>query len=188
MKALTFWTAILTLGFVCGCSKPEQKALESFKLIVAHLSELKSKKGTATYSDISFNVNKTDSLISPFTGVINLQDEEHNPYTCTFALQDGKWVHKEIEAEIGEPQKPDQQKLAEVYATRGEDGAKNYLKTLELSNGLKRLGLLANKIVLDKELTKFLKSPPVLKDTKLLMDYENSEKALKQVEEKQSSQ
>ena len=88
--------AVATLTIVCGCSKPEQKpeqkALKSFELVVAEVREATNSWGKRAYSDISFNVKKTDSLVSPFAGLIRCKDEKDQFYIMYLAFQDSKWV------------------------------------------------------------------------------------------------
>jgi len=85
---------------------PETKALNSFKTIVAYLSGLTNTGGNAEFTDFAFNVNKTDSLVSPFTGYITFQAPRSltNDYTlvitCQCAQQEGKWLHKEVVVKV----------------------------------------------------------------------------------------
>ena len=70
------------------------------------MSGLTNFYGKIKCSDFSYNVEKTDSVVSPFTGVITFKaDIPHDLYeayyafTCQFAEQDGKWIHKKIDIE-----------------------------------------------------------------------------------------
>jgi hypothetical protein len=84
--------------FFAGCSDPQKQALNSFKPVVDHFSSQTNSDGPL-YSDISYDVQKSDSLVSPFTGTIRFRKDEAI-FTCHFALQDSKWVHKSIESDI----------------------------------------------------------------------------------------
>lgn len=118
---LTFALAVAL--FLVGCSKsenpaaqnsttnstqvpesPEQNAVNSFKSVVKFLSSKTNDDGGTEFLNLSYDVEKTDSLISPITGVITYTPKDSNyipPYniiTCHFAFQDGKWVLKSIES------------------------------------------------------------------------------------------
>jgi len=103
MKSVFAVLLSLVALFIFGCSSREQKALESFKPVVVYLSGTNFNSG---YSDFSYNVQKTDSLVSPFIGIITFKEDSsfenykaYYAFTCHFAEQDGKWVHKSIDIE-----------------------------------------------------------------------------------------
>ena len=92
---------VITL-FIVGCSNPDKKALVSFKPIVTFLESQTNSDGRAEFSDLSYNVEKSDSLVSPFIGLITFKEHYKSlafTYTCKFAEQDGKWVHKSIDVQ-----------------------------------------------------------------------------------------
>jgi hypothetical protein len=104
MKRLYLILALIIPLFIVGCSNPEKKALNSFKPIIVFLSSQTNTDGSITFSDFSYNVEKSDSLVSPFIGVITFKADSSNhkayyAYTCHFAEQDGKWIHKSIDIE-----------------------------------------------------------------------------------------
>lgn len=137
MKPKMFVLFACLIVFVSGCSNNEQKALKSFEPIVSHLAGLKIPDGKAKCSNLSYNVNKTDSLVSPFAGVITFKIGERITFTCRFAQQDSKWVHKSIDTEVD-------------YA--GED-SQNDLPRREFFESLAEI----HKNSLDKTLASFLK-------------------------------
>jgi hypothetical protein len=93
--------------FACGCSNPEKEALESFKAIATHLGLQKDSDGQGKFWDFSINVEKSNSLVSPFIGVLTFKEHRSSKssgaegdyiFTCHFAMQDGKWVLKNIDS------------------------------------------------------------------------------------------
>jgi hypothetical protein len=145
MKILPLTFSLLPLLFICGCSNPEKKALDSFKPIITFLGSQTNQDGNTQYSDFSFDIKKTDSLISPFTGVIIFKEHRiwHGDIlptytdTCHFAQQDGKWVHKSIDIE------------EEHLAGEASQDENN-------NRALSQLGIFASKMSLDKDLSKYL--------------------------------
>jgi len=101
---------------VSGCSKtdtPNQenkaansldaKVLASFKKLGEVINVQTNSTGDLKYSDLQFDVRKTDSLVSPYTGVLVFKREGANAtfnWTCTFSYQEALWVHKLSECEI----------------------------------------------------------------------------------------
>lgn len=83
----------------------DKKVLESFKTVVGIINTQTNSEGGAQYSDTQYDVKKTDSIVSPYTGVLTFKrqiDPEVYDFvwTVTFAHQDGKWVGKSIDCEI----------------------------------------------------------------------------------------
>jgi hypothetical protein len=138
--------------FVSGCSNPEKEALDSFKTIAAHLASQKNSDGNAKFSDFSINVEKSNSLVSPFVGVLTFKAlrkggssgaEGVYTFTCHFAMQDGKWVHKNIDRDFEITKEPDDP---------SSPGAKNWQMMFESSIGMWCVGI-------DGTLAKFLGCP-----------------------------
>lgn len=127
--------SIFSLILFCGCSNPEEKAVNSFKTIVEHLQAKKNKKGTAKFADFSFNVKKSDSLVSPFLGVLNFKFVSGSGsylFECQFAMQDGKWIHKNIDVSYESETQSEQVKrlsesLSEVWILEADDMLSKFL-------------------------------------------------------------
>jgi hypothetical protein len=158
MKVSHFTFLLLLLFFICGCSNPEKKALNSFKPIVTFLSSQTNSDGKIEYSDLSYDVEKTDSLISPFTGIVVFH-EGNSIFTCHFALQNDKWVHKSIDSSLDT-------KLQQEEMTRMDEDTniisdevreKNKSQVIELEQMTARF----QKSNLDRDLSKFLGCPQI---------------------------
>jgi hypothetical protein len=170
MKILPLTFSLLPLLYICGCSNPDKKALDSFKPIIAFLGSQTNSDGKIEYSDFSYNVEKTDSLVSPFTGVtvfkrhIVLPDGKNYSdyiFTCHFAQQDGKWVHKSIDVE---KQETEEGKKYEAEYQRNETDevrAKQDANSAQIS----QLGISISKMSLDSQLAKFLNCPKTITDS-----------------------
>lgn len=92
--------SVFSLLLFCGCSNPDENAVNSFKTIAKHLQEKKTKKGDPQFSDFYFNVKKNDSLNSPYVGVLKFKNDMGSGIyliECQFAMQEGKWIHKNID-------------------------------------------------------------------------------------------
>ena len=63
MKISFLAFALISSLCLIGCTKPETKALDSFKPVVTFLSSQTNSDGKIEYSDLSYDVEKTDSLI-----------------------------------------------------------------------------------------------------------------------------
>ena len=150
MKILHLAFALVIPLFLVGCSNPQKKALDSFKPIITFLGSQTNLNGGIEFSDFSYDVEKTDSLISPFTGVIVFKEHlifhgdtlPTKTYTCHFAEQNGKWVHKSIDIE---------EEHSAEEASHDENN----------NRALSQLSIRISKMALDKELSGFLGCPAI---------------------------
>ena len=84
-----------------GCSNPEKQALDSFQPVIKFLSSETNSDGNLQFKDFSFDISKTDSIVSPFTGNITFKSKSgYSVFICNFAMQNNKWVHKKIETHL----------------------------------------------------------------------------------------
>ena len=117
MKHCMYMTLLAAIAglFVVGCAGPQEKSLSALKKHVANLQK-SFADDTDTISDVSYDVQKTDSVVSPFIGKIEYEvqpydDDEGKPYSfhyefkLTLAYQESRWVIKEaIERTMGQGQ------------------------------------------------------------------------------------
>src|SRR3989442_1906193 len=76
-QAVHYVLFTMVLACLCGCSNPEKKALNSFKSIINFLSAIRNDDGSRKFSDFSFNVRRTDSVLSPFAGEITFDSLDY---------------------------------------------------------------------------------------------------------------
>jgi hypothetical protein len=161
MKSVFTSLLLLAALLIVGCSSREQKSLNSFKSIVVYMSGLTNFYGKIKCSDFSYNVEKTDSVVSPFTGVITFKaDIPHDLYeayyafTCQFAEQDGKWIHKKIDIEYKVVIDPD----SNIKNTINDEVRDNIKAQTEQMH---EPVVFYNKHYLDDELSVFLNCPKI---------------------------
>lgn len=92
--------AIVAFGLLSSCSeKDESSILKEFeKGPIAALNDKENLKKLdwAGYAKWSYNVEKTDSLVSPYTATINgVASPSGTKLKILMAYQDDKWVFKE---------------------------------------------------------------------------------------------
>jgi hypothetical protein len=161
MKIVYLTFALLPLFFICGCSDPGKRALDSFKPIITYLSSQTNNDGRIEYSDFTYNVEKTDSLVSPFTGLITFKKHTtfaDYTYTCSFADQNNKWVLKSIDEEGQPTEERKEYENAEANFFDLEQQEKARATDL----GLIQLNISVEKDGLDAQLSKFLGCPAIV--------------------------
>jgi hypothetical protein len=166
MKIIFAILSLVVLFVICGCTSREQKALNSFKPIIAFLGSQTNHDGGIEFSDFSYNVEKRDSLVSPFVGLITFKNHTkyHDLiYTCRFAEQDEKWVHKSIDIE--ETQTAEGISYEEDYEKNMSDEvrAKQQASHLQVT----QLTIKISKMSLDGELADFLHCQKTISDNPL---------------------
>ena len=96
--------AIVAFGLLSSCSeKDESSILKEFeKGPIAALNDKENLKKVglsvfANYSNWSYNVEKTDSIVSPYTAIINgVASSDGYKMRILMAYQDDKWVFTEL--------------------------------------------------------------------------------------------
>ena len=95
--------AIVAFGLLSSCSeKDESSILKEFeKGPIAALNDKENLKEVlppfSYYSNWSYNVEKTDSLVSPYTAIINgVASSDGTKMRILMAYQDDKWVFTEL--------------------------------------------------------------------------------------------
>ena len=106
---LGFRIALIFITALMGCGKPQPDA--EFK---AHVALLQRNNTNHLFAPISYDIRKTDSLISPFMGEIEwgeanakdyaLKGENHFVFVwskrLTLAYQEHRWILKKTETKL----------------------------------------------------------------------------------------
>ena len=158
MKKTFLAFALISFLFLIGCTKPETKALDSFKPVVTFFSSQTNSAGEIKYSDLSYDVKKTDSLISPFTGIIVFH-ERNNIFTCHFALQNDKWVHKSIDSSVDEKLQQEEMQRIDEDTNIINDEVREKIKSQNIE--MEQMTAQLQKGNLDRDLSRLLGCPQI---------------------------
>jgi hypothetical protein len=90
--------AVVCSGLV-GCDRFKHDPLAEMKEII----ENHAKKTHLANTDLSFDVKKTDSLVSPYTGTATCSNPEFK-WEVSFVYQENKWLLKSIRYRPLDPQ------------------------------------------------------------------------------------
>lgn len=97
MKAIS----ILLLVVLCavGCAKERARAIDPLEDFKGHVSRLQNAHGLFEWTNIEYDVRKTDSLVSPHMALLKARarykDAGYVDFDATLALQDSRWVLKQ---------------------------------------------------------------------------------------------
>jgi hypothetical protein len=100
----TEYTSILNAQRRGACSKKETavaKSQDPVSELKLHIQKSESEPATLKWSNVKYDVTKSNSVVSPFNGIItatlNMLDSEYQ-YEVILAYSDGEWRINELKA------------------------------------------------------------------------------------------